>query len=145
MSLPAALPAAAVVFLGVMAFLGGSENMPMMLKVVVGLTVLLCALVALSPIAALLFGGKSAVAKATPAAAPVAATPAKPAPRAKPAEDEPDDEGFMEERVDEFMGGDEDVAEDNAGDEALEFDDLGADFEEEEEEAPKARTKKKKK
>jgi len=46
-------------YIGVMAFLGYAEKMPGMLKIVAGATVGLSALIALSPVAILVFGPKS--------------------------------------------------------------------------------------
>ena len=54
-SLVAALPAGFMTYLGVMAFLNSTENMPTMLKVVLGLTLFISVLIVLSPVLILLF------------------------------------------------------------------------------------------
>lgn len=55
----AAVPAIAVIYILVMAFLGSFESMPGMLKGVVALTLLCCAVVVLLPVYAALGGAKS--------------------------------------------------------------------------------------
>lgn len=65
-SLVAAIPAGILATLLVMMFLRHSENLPMMLQVITGGTLLFAAVVALTPFGVLLFGGKK---KAAPAPA----------------------------------------------------------------------------
>ncbi len=71
MSLIAAVPAAILVLILVMGFLQHANTMPGLLPVVAGLTLLVAALVAVTPVGLLLFGGSkpARAAKATAAVA----------------------------------------------------------------------------
>lgn len=56
----AAIPAGLLAYLLVMVFLTKADGLPMILQILVGLTLACAALVALMPIALLIFGGKKA-------------------------------------------------------------------------------------
>lgn len=136
-SLVAALPAGALGYVCVMAFLNYFGDMPMMLQVVSGTTLLMSALLVLAPVFILLFskGPRTAAAVASAAGAAetgsVATVPAR-----KAEKDETDDleeaSGFEEEaelteEADDFSALDEDVG---AIDD-LDLDDDNFEFEEE--------------
>lgn len=76
MSLIAAIPAAILGFVLVMGFFQHSEDMPMMLAVVAGIALLTSAVIALTPVGILVFGGSREKRAAKPSkAAAVAAQP----------------------------------------------------------------------
>ncbi len=73
MSLIAAVPAAVLVLILVMGFLQHANTMPGLLPVVAGFTLLVAALVAVTPVGLLLFGGSKPARAAKATAAPVEA------------------------------------------------------------------------
>lgn len=139
----AAIPGAFMAYLAVMAFLNHLEGMPTMLTVVIGVTLLFSALMALSPFAILLFSKGSPKAAAEPAGglaetAAVAAVPARDS-KAGAESEQADETGFTP--AEDFAaesGGEEDLGDVEAeetiaatSDDAFEFEDDAFEFDDE--------------
>lgn len=141
-----AIPAGCLAYFSIMAFLNFSENMATMLQVVNGVTVLVSVLMALSPLAILIFMRGPAKPEVATAGAATGAVPAAAASGSEPAM--PVDDDLAVESAEEVSAASHSTDDDDlslsgfeespeptsaASDDAFEFDDSGFEFEDEDE------------
>ncbi|MFV0445483.1 MAG: hypothetical protein ACK5Q5_18035 [Planctomycetaceae bacterium] len=142
-SLVGAIPAGALAYFSIMAFLHYSENMATMLQVVNGVTVLVSVLMAMSPIAILIFvrspsatAEKPPVGAASSAALPVAAAVAEEGSEMEVAQLDEFGSGSAETADEDLsLSGFDDSFPSTSGlsDDEFEFDDSGFEFEDDDE------------
>lgn len=120
MSLTAAVPGALLVLVLVTGFLQHAGDMPGMLAAIAGLTLLVAALLAATPVGILLFGGPRAAASGASGGNAAVADKPTGAKKEKKRSLEPEDESFV---TDDELGEDVASADDdwNEGDSAVDF------------------------